>query len=117
MKIGHIELFVRDPMKSRQFYEEVLGFTVTAVQGEGQFVWLQLGQQEILLRPGQNHQQTPSYEQASTGIVLYTDNFEKTTSELVARGLVFKGTDGANHCYTFTDLDGNWFQLVDPGSH
>ena len=26
MKIGHIELFVKDPLASREFYESVLGF-------------------------------------------------------------------------------------------
>lgn len=31
MKIGHIELFVADPVQAKQFYEEVLGFEVTAV--------------------------------------------------------------------------------------
>ena len=50
MKPGHIELFVTDPQASRQFYEVVLGFEVTAVQ-EQQFVWLQLGQLEIFASP------------------------------------------------------------------
>ena len=42
MHIGHIELFVSDPAQAQQFYEETLGFEVTAVQGDGQFIWLKL---------------------------------------------------------------------------
>jgi catechol 2,3-dioxygenase-like lactoylglutathione lyase family enzyme len=39
MKIGHIELFVKDPLASKEFYESVLGFEVIAVQGSD-FVWV-----------------------------------------------------------------------------
>jgi catechol 2,3-dioxygenase-like lactoylglutathione lyase family enzyme len=51
MKLGHIELFVADPIASRDFYRDVLGFEVTAEQ-HGKFIWLRPGDQEILLRPG-----------------------------------------------------------------
>ena len=51
LKFGHIELFVRDPLNARQFYEEVLGFEVVDVQGDA-FVWLKIDAIEILLRRG-----------------------------------------------------------------
>jgi catechol 2,3-dioxygenase-like lactoylglutathione lyase family enzyme len=113
MRFGHIEIFVNDPLKSRSFYEEVLGFHVVDVQGD-QFVWLKTGAVEILLRPGKNSHPAPDYQQAPATVVLYTDNLAQSVSELKARGLVFKGFDGSEDCPTFTDPDGNWFQLADP---
>ena len=51
IRAGHIELFVKDPAASREFYEKVLGATVADVQN-GEFVWLALGGLVLLLRPG-----------------------------------------------------------------
>lgn len=113
MKIGHIELFVADPLKSKDFYVEVLGFEEVAVQG-GKYAWVKLGDTEILLRPGKNPSPAPDYQHTPQGITLYTDDLQKTMDELKSRGLEFKGSDGSEKCPTFTDPDGNWFQLVNP---
>ncbi len=116
MKIGHIELFAADPLASKDFYANVLGFHVTAIQEE-QFVWLKCGDAEILLRPGRGSHQTAGYQDASSAIVLYTDDLWQMRQALQARGLQFQGTDGSAGCLTFTDPDGHWFQLADPGGH
>jgi len=116
MKIGHIELLVKDVASAKQFYENVLGFTVTVVQND-QFVWLRNGDIEILLRPGTPPKAVDSYSQAPIGFVLYTDNLDRKLQVLKKRGLVVRGTVDSDRCYTFTDPDGNWFQLVDPGDH
>lgn len=112
MRLGHIELFVRDPLASQQFYTEVLGFEVVAVQDK-QFVWLNLGSLEILLRPGQPLAAPATYGQAPSGLVLYTSHLAETVERLQRRGLALAPSD-ANDCFTFTDPDGHWFQLVDP---
>lgn len=112
-KLGHIELFVDDPLKSKDFYVDVLGFELVTIQ-ENQFVWVKSGTKEILLRPGKSTIPTESYETNDTGLVLYTDDVEKTAQQLRERGLQFRGTDGSDTCLTFTDLDGHWFQLVNP---
>ena len=114
MKVGHIELFVRDPLRAKQFYEKVLGCEVTAVQNQ-QFVWLQLGHTEILLRPGTPPAAASSYEKTAVALVLYTDNLPQTLSRLREHNLTCQLMDG--DCYTFTDPDGNWFQLVNPHTH
>jgi catechol 2,3-dioxygenase-like lactoylglutathione lyase family enzyme len=113
MKPGHIEIFVKAPLESQKFYTDILGFKVEAVQHE-KFVWLSSGELTILLRPGENRLNAESYQSANSAIVLYTDELEAAKSQLEAKGLVFKGTDGSPECLTFTDLDGNWFQLVNP---
>jgi catechol 2,3-dioxygenase-like lactoylglutathione lyase family enzyme len=115
MQFGHIEIFVSDIQRSLHFYENVLGFALTAIQG--QHIWLQLGEVEILLRPGQPPPPAARYEDAPHGLVLYTDDLPSTMAELRGRGLEFKGTIDSDKCHTFTDPDGNWFQLVDPGDH
>ena len=117
MQIGHIELFVTDPAQARQFYEDVLGFEVTAVQGNGQFIWLKLGDTEVLLRPGQESPFVSAYDQATAGLVLYTNDVTQTARNLTQRGLKFQGSDGDDDCLTFTDPDGHWFQLVNPEAH
>ena len=111
MRIGHIELFVRNPAEPRAFYERVLGFEVKAVQG--QLVWLKLGDSEFLLRPGSNPSSAQQYRDAASGIVLYTDNLDATLAALRSRGLELRGDDG-EECPTFTDPDGHWFQIVNP---
>ena len=113
MKIGHIELFVAEPMVSKAFFENVLGFEVVAEQSD-KLIWLKCGEVEILLRPAKASHQANSYGEASSAIVLYTDDVHKTADSLRERGLVFKGTDGSPDCLTFTDPDGHWFQLVNP---
>ena len=113
MKLGHIELFVENPIQSKDFYVDVLGFDLVTVQ-ENQFVWVKSGEVEILLRPGRSTIPTESYQSTDTGIVLYTDDVTATADKLRQHGLIFKGTDGSDSCLTFTDPDGHWFQLVNP---
>lgn len=112
-RFGHIEIFSVDPLKAKGFYENILGFELVEVQAET-FVWLKHGNNLFLIRPGKNALESHEYKDSNTGVVLYTDDLKKTKSELISRGLVFKGTDGSDECLTFTDIDGNWFQLVDP---
>jgi catechol 2,3-dioxygenase-like lactoylglutathione lyase family enzyme len=116
MRVGHIELFVRDPLASKAFYADVLGGEVVAVQGD-QFVWIKLGEVELLLRPGVPGRPTSAYADAASGIVLYTDDLPAQVRELRSRGLAFAGTEGSDDCLTFADPDGHWFMLVDPSSH
>ena len=115
LKPGHLELFVLNPLKSREFYERSLGFRVQEIQQE-QYVWMELDNLTLLLRPGSPPSPSSHYREASSGIVFYTNNLERTQEELRERGVVFRGTDGSDRCLTFTDPDGNWFQLVDPDS-
>ncbi len=113
---GHIEIFVKDPMVSKDFYIDVLGFELETVQND-KFVWLKSGNYVILFRPGRDKVTFDNYQSAKTGFVLYTDDLDKTKDELINRGLEFKGTDGSDKCLTLTDPDGNWFQLVNPNEH
>lgn len=116
MKIGHLELFVKDPLASLPFYRDTLGFDVVTVQAE-RFVWLKSGEQEILLRPGRPFSTSPTYDNSRIAIVLYTDTLLDTVSALRQRGLAIACMPNEESCYTFTDPDGNWFQLVDPEGH
>lgn len=114
MRFGHIELFVADPLKSRDFYTKVLGFDLIKIEGGGKFVWLRLDEVELLLRRGTPPTPTKTYQEAGAGIVLYTRNLDARAARLRDKGLEFKGIDGSDRCLTFTDLDGNWFQLANP---
>jgi catechol 2,3-dioxygenase-like lactoylglutathione lyase family enzyme len=114
MRFGHIELFVRDPLASLRFYERIPGCKLVEVQGGGASVWIAFGEIQVLLRRGNPQTASDKYQTAEAGIVLYTDNFDEETSTLLDRGLKFSGDDGSDREPTFTDLDGHWFQIVDP---
>jgi catechol 2,3-dioxygenase-like lactoylglutathione lyase family enzyme len=114
LSLGHIELFVSDPMASKAFYVDVLGCELVEVQGD-RVVWLKLGAVELLLRPGGSSPAAASYQEAGSAIVLYVDDAKAALAELEARGLEVRGDDGG--CPTFTDPDGHWFQLVNPADH
>lgn len=121
IKMGHIEVFVEDPMASKDFYCGMLGFELDTIQQE-KFVWLRAGEYTILLRPAGgsqtgNKSRGEEYRSAEKGFVLYTNDLETAKTDLESKGLVFKGTDGSERCLTFTDPDGNWFQLVNPDEH
>lgn len=116
MKIGHVEIFVKDPLKAKDFYIDVLGFELVEIQ-HNVIVWLKLNDYLIMLRPGKSASQSDSYQSTNKAFVIYTDDLDKTVAELKSRGLEFKGTDGSDRCLTFTDTDGNWFQLVNPNEH
>lgn len=116
MRIGHTEIFVSDPQASKRFYTDVLGFDLEADQG-GQFIWLKNGDSVFLLRPGRKAQGAPSYGDSASALVLYTNDLDASVATLKERGLEFRGTDGSDRCPTFSDPDGNWFQLVDPSEH
>jgi catechol 2,3-dioxygenase-like lactoylglutathione lyase family enzyme len=113
-KFGHIEVFVKEPLKAKDFYIDVLGFELLEIQSD-MFVWLKMGDRTVLLRPGINTIQSETYQKTNIAIVLYTDDVAKALDTFIQRGLVIKGDDTG--CPVFTDYDGNWFQLVNPDQH
>jgi catechol 2,3-dioxygenase-like lactoylglutathione lyase family enzyme len=113
MRIGHIELFTKDPAAAKEFYQDVLGAELVEEQADGRILWFKIGDLQILLRPGNPGESLDLYKLARAGIVLYTDDLDVEVLRLKRRGLAFEGDDGPG-CPTFRDPDGNWFQLVNP---
>ncbi|MCA8911697.1 MAG: VOC family protein [Planctomycetes bacterium] len=116
MRIGHIELFVKDADAAKDFYTRVLGAELVSQQADGHIVWVKLGDVELLLRPGEPGDSPDIYKFARAAITLYTDDLDAELAKLKLRGLAFEGDDGPG-CPTFRDPDGNWFQLTNPGAH
>ena len=116
MTLGHLELFVSDPLQSMVFYRDVLGFTVNAIQ-EQQFVWLQSGSHELLLRPGLRANTPATYGRSRLALVIYTNTMANSLQTLHTHGITPQPMLNSPGCYTFTDPDGNWLQLVDPTTH
>ena len=50
--LDHIVLYVRDQARSRQFYTELLGCTVDAVNEKASIIHLRFGEQQIDIVPG-----------------------------------------------------------------
>jgi catechol 2,3-dioxygenase-like lactoylglutathione lyase family enzyme len=116
LEIGHTEIYVSDALAAKDFYVDILGFELDVIQA-GKFVWLKKGTQSVLLKSGRKAPTPNSYQDAPSAIVLYTNDLPSTAEILKRKGLKFLGTDGSPNCLTFTDPDGNWFQLVDPKDH
>ena len=116
IRLGHIERFVTDPMVSLAFYRDQLGFRVVEVQEE-QFVWLESNGIELLLRSGIPPAKAATYAQAGTGLVLYTDDLPAVVAQLRQQNIHLVKAEPPEQCLFFTDPDGYWFQLVDPGKH
>ncbi len=116
MRLGHFEVFVSNPHISKVFYRDILGFNI-AMEQEGGFIWLEKDGIEFLLRPGQSPARTERYEHAPMGFVFYSSNLEGELQQLKSKGLEIRGTIDSDRCFTFTDPDGNWFQIVDPEDH
>ncbi len=116
LKLGHLELFVRNPARSRDFYRDLLGFQVISEQGPN-FIWLSSGDREILLRRSESSSEASSYQKAGIAFVLYTDDLPATLADLKAKGIVPHGNDGSPKCPTFHDPDCHWFQIVNPQDH
>ena len=114
LRFGHTEIFVSNPMKSKEFYENILGFEVEVVQHGGRVVWMKNQGVSFLLRSNRDTAEAKTYQNASMALVLYTDDLPGAVADLKNKGLEFKGFDGPETCLTFCDPDGNWFQLVDP---
>lgn len=114
IQMGHTEIFVKNPLTAKDFYINALGFELEVIQHE-KFVWLKKDSVVILLRPG-NPVNPSTYQEANIAFVIYTDNLDEAKKNITSKGIEFKGTDGSENCLTFTDYDGNWFQLVDKNS-
>jgi catechol 2,3-dioxygenase-like lactoylglutathione lyase family enzyme len=114
MELGHIELFVRDPDAARRFYVALLGGVVVAEQGDGRFLWVRIGERELLLREGNPGPATSSYDDAGVGLVLYSPVVDEDVARLTEAGVRCLPIDGEPGCFTLRDPDGHWWQIVDP---
>lgn len=117
IKSGHIEVFVNDTQKAKDFYVNKLGCELISEQSNGKIVWVRSGDLLILFRPGKSKAAADSYAKTNIALVLYTDNLNTAMEHLKKKGIKFKGNDGSDKCPTFCDPFGNWIQLVNPEDH
>ena len=108
MKLGHLEVFVLDPIASRDWYVRVLGADPVADQGD--FQWIKLGETELLFRKGQS-QKASTYREASIALVLYIEDLSKLEARLGEHGCDVTHGD-QDECLTFHDPDGHWIQAT-----
>lgn len=108
MHLGHLEFFCHDCFKTYAFYVDILGFEFVTVQDE-QFVWLRLGELEILLRPGEPPKPTPAPTSGSS-FVLHVDDLVGLEESLSDQGIEFLSHEENPDLIAFTDPDGRWIQ-------
>ena len=84
MRLGHVELPVSDPLRSLDFYRDVLGFALDANQAD-QYIWISSNGVAILLRPG--FEDASGDDVAAVNLVLYTDALSADTARLREAGL------------------------------
>lgn len=108
MKLGHLEIFVADPVASRDWYVQVLGAEPVADQGE--FQWVELGGTELLFRRG-SPQPAGSYRAAAIALVLYVESLAPLETHLALHQVTVSHGDD-DDCLTFQDPDGHWVQAT-----
>ncbi len=113
MKLGHIELFVRDAAIARAFYREVLGARVLDVGDDGH-AWVRLGEQDMLLRPDRRAPRPLAGAVPGLALVLYTEAYDASVEALRRHGVVLKPVEGYDRRLAFADPDGHWFHIADP---
>lgn len=108
LKMSHIELFCRDPAATARWWMDKLGATLVADQSP--FQWIEIGGQEILLRPG-NPKRTESYRASDLAIVFSASSLEDVARRLTAAEVIHEHGDG-DECLTLQDHDGHWIQIA-----
>lgn len=114
MFLRHVEIFVSDPMKSKDFYQNVLGFQVETIQKE-KYVWMKMGEKEILLRPRNGPANTRQFHSSDSNIVLCSDDPVAELKRMKSVGLEVKGDDGG--CPTSLILMETGFSLLGRTAH
>jgi len=113
--VKFISIPVRDQEKSLRFYTEQLGFSIETDQKFGDQRWIELGIGDaetgvvLFTAPGQESR-IGSFQ----GISFWTNDVEKTYSELHAKGVEFVQPPRKESWGTsaiFKDIDGNQFVL------
>jgi lactoylglutathione lyase len=122
--IHAITVLVTDQDRALDFYQNALGFVVTADNKMANgFRWITVAPQGaetnlILYKASPNQLDKVG---VWTGMVLYTEDMEKTYTQLTAKGVVFSvepqkldwgGVEGQ-----IKDPDGNSFELVERPRH
>jgi predicted enzyme related to lactoylglutathione lyase len=120
--LTHVTVYVNDQDQARDFYRDVLGFTVTddAEFGPG-MRWLTVlppgGQTNLVLFKAGPGPMGDKHAGGYSGMVLHTDSVDQLYADLSAKGVKFTqaprdlpwGRD-----VTFEDPDGNAFNVVQP---
>ena len=107
--IGHIELFVPDPIEASNLYQKVFGFELTETQ-PGPFVWLKSDSVELLLRPGKPTG-TAAYEKLGMVLVIYAKDVAAQTASMNNNGFRLLGDDSPG-CPVYSDPYGLRWQIV-----
>ena len=128
-KLNHVNVFVLDQDRAKQFYTETLGFEVRSDSVLDGFRWLTVGpkdQPDLAILLAYPAPPMFSQEDAETvralvakgslgGGVFQTDDCRKTFEELSAKGVTFL-QEPADRPYgveaLFRDDSGNWFSLT-----
>ena len=130
-KLNHVNVFVLDQDRAKQFYTETLGFEVRSDSVLDGFRWLTVGpkdQPDLAILLAYPAPPMFSQEDAETvralvakgslgGGVFQTDDCRQTFEELSAKGVTFL-QEPADRPYgveaLFRDDSGNWFSLTQP---
>jgi predicted enzyme related to lactoylglutathione lyase len=104
---------VADQERALEFYTDKLGFAVATDQAMGEYRWIELripgAETRVVLWPGQ-----PDKVGTFAGLSFFTDNVEKTYTELSAKGVEFTQkpkTESWGTSTIFKDSEGNSFVM------
>ena len=109
--LNHIVLRVRDVVRAKQFYTDLLGMTVYR-EGPGQ-VFLHCGHQGVaLFEPREASPLTAGNDLNHLAFDITTGTYEEVKAELEQHGVTVSGRSGDPRCIYFHDPDGHRLQLM-----
>lgn len=116
----HMSVQITDLEKSREFYENVLGFEQTERPDFGfPGVWYQLGDMQVHLIgeiPGMDRATPPAtLSPIATHLAFQIDDYQQTLEALEAKGLTVAGLGEEVGQMFLADPDGNVIELIVPG--
>jgi len=109
--IDHIVLHVADVVRSKEFYEGLLGMTPYRVNDTQ--VFLHAGAQGVaLFKRAPGMPATTGGDMNHLALNVSGGTYESLKGELEAHGVKVSGRPGDDHCIYFNDPDGHRLQLI-----
>ena len=113
--IDHTVLHVKDLVRSKKFYMDVLGMTVNHENDTHAFLWCGNGQMVPLFQVPEGTEITPGNDLNHLAFRMESGSYTEVKEYLEQNGCTVFGRPGDDRCIYFDDPDGHRLQAVYPG--
>ena len=112
--IDHTVLHVKNLVRSKKFYMEVLGMTVNHEDATHAFLWCGNGQMVPLFEVAEGTVISPKSDLNHMALRIESGTYEEVKEYLERNGCIVSGRPGDDRCIYFDDPDGHRLQAIYP---